>query len=131
MTGPHRGEAMISLARGVALGPDVTGSHFLDATTLKWQSTDTPGFDVVTLFENPFNGESTVLMRVDPGASTGSHSHELFEEIYVLDGDFSDEERTYLRGQYCVRSPGTLHTAASENGCMVMLIYRNIAAASP
>ena len=122
---------MISSARGVALGPDVTGSHFLDATTLKWQSTDTPGFDVVTLFENPFNGESTVLMRVDPGASTGSHSHELFEEIYVLDGDFSDEERTYLRGQYCVRSPGTLHMAASENGCMVMLIYRNIAAVSP
>ena len=85
---------MISSARGVALSPDVTGSHFLDATTLQWQPTDTPGFDVVTLFENPFNGESTLLMRVDPGARTGSHSHELFEEIYVLDGDFSDEERT-------------------------------------
>jgi anti-sigma factor ChrR (cupin superfamily) len=121
---------MISLAMGVALGPDVKGSHFLDATALQWQPSDTPGFDIVTLFENPSTGESTALMRVEPGARTGSHSHDLLEEIYVLDGEFSDEERTYLRGQYCVRSPGTLHSAASEQGCVVMLIYRNTAVAS-
>jgi len=121
---------MISSTTGVALGPDVQGSHFLDATALQWQPSDTPGFDIVTLFENPSTGESTALMRVEPGARAGSHSHDLFEEIYVLDGEFSDEERTYLRGQYCVRSPGTLHTAASEQGCVVMLIYRNTAAAS-
>jgi anti-sigma factor ChrR (cupin superfamily) len=122
---------MISSAMRVALGPDGRGSHFLDATALQWQPSDTPGFDLVTLFENPSNGESTALMRVEPGASTGSHSHDLFEEIYVLDGDFSDEERTYLRGQYCVRSPGTLHTAASEHGCVLLLIYRSTAAPSP
>jgi anti-sigma factor ChrR (cupin superfamily) len=122
---------MIGSTTGVALGPGVQGSHFLDATALQWQPSDTPGFDIVTLFENPSTGESTILMRVEPGASTGSHSHDLFEEIYVLDGEFSDEERTYLRGQYCVRSPGTLHTAASAPGCVVMLIYRSTAAASP
>jgi anti-sigma factor ChrR (cupin superfamily) len=122
---------MIGSTTGVALGPGVQGSHFLDATALQWQPSDTPGFDIVTLFENPSTGESTILMRVEPGASTGSHSHDLFEEIYVLDGEFSDEERTYLRGQYCVRSPETLHTAASAPGCVVMLIYRSTAAASP
>jgi anti-sigma factor ChrR (cupin superfamily) len=126
----HRGEAMISSAMGVVLGPDVKGSHFLDATTLQWQPSDTPGFDIVTLFENPSSGEYTALMRVEPGASTGLHSHDLFEEIYVLDGEFSDEQRTYMRGQYCVRSPGTLHTAASKHGCIVMLIYRSTAAPS-
>jgi anti-sigma factor ChrR (cupin superfamily) len=122
---------MISSAMGVALGPGVKGSHFLDATALQWQPSDTPGFNIVTLFENSSTGESTALMRIEPGASTGSHGHDLFEEIYVLDGEFSDEERTYLRGQYCVRSPGTLHTAASEQGCVVMLIYRSTAGASP
>lgn len=120
---------MINPAKGIALGPDVKGSHFLDATTLDWQPSDTPGFNIVTLFENPSSGESTVLMKVEPGASAGLHSHELFEEIYVLDGEFSDEERTYVRGQYCVRSPGTLHTATSESGCVVMLIYRESVAA--
>jgi anti-sigma factor ChrR (cupin superfamily) len=122
---------MINSAMRVTLGPDVKGSHFLDATALQWQPSDAPGFDIVTLFENPSTGESTALMRVKPGARTGSHGHDLFEEIYVLDGEFSDEERTYLRGQYCVRSPGTLHTAASEKGCIVMLIYRNTGAALP
>lgn len=121
---------MINSAMGVALGPAVKGSHFLDATALQWQPSDTPGFHIVTLFENPSTGESTVLMKVEPGASAGSHSHELFEEIYVLDGEFSDEERTYMRGQYCVRSPGTLHTAASKPGCVVMLIYRSTEAAA-
>jgi anti-sigma factor ChrR (cupin superfamily) len=122
---------MINSATRVTLGPGVKGSHFLDATALQWQPSDAPGFDIVTLFENPSTGESTALMRVEAGARTGSHSHDLFEEIYVLDGEFSDEERTYQRGQYCVRSPGTLHTAASEKGCIVMLIYRNTGAALP
>jgi anti-sigma factor ChrR (cupin superfamily) len=122
---------MINSGMRVTLGPDVKGSHFLDATALQWQPSDAPGFDIVTLFENPSTGESTALMRVEAGARTGSHSHDLFEEIYVLDGEFSDEERTYQRGQYCVRSPGTLHTAASEKGCIVMLIYRNTAGALP
>src|SRR3981189_752739 len=131
MSVSHRGEAMISSAMGVALGPDVKGSHFLDAPALQWPACESPGFDLVTLFQNPSSGESTALMRVAPGASTGSHSHDLFEEIYVLDGEFSDEESTYLRGQYCVRSPGTLHTAASEHGCVLLLIYRSTAAASP
>lgn len=119
---------MINTGMRVALGPDVKGSHFLDATALQWQPSDTPGFDIVTLFENPSTGESTVLMRVEAGARAGLHSHDLLEEIYVLDGEFSDEDRTYLRGQYCVRSPGTQHTAVSEQGCIVMLIYRNTAA---
>jgi anti-sigma factor ChrR (cupin superfamily) len=131
MASLHRGEAMISSALGVALGPDVKGSHFLDATAVQWQPSDTPGFDIVTLYENPSTGESTVLMKVEPGARTGSHSHDLFEEIYVLEGDFSDQERTYLRGHYCVRSPGTLHTAASEHGCVVLLVYRSTSAVSP
>jgi anti-sigma factor ChrR (cupin superfamily) len=122
---------MINSATRVTLGPGVKGSHFLDATALQWQPSDAPGFDIVTLFENPSTGESTALMRVEAGARTGSHSHDLFEEIYVLDGEFSDEERTYQRGQYCVRFPGTLHTAASEKGCIVMLIYRNTAGALP
>jgi anti-sigma factor ChrR (cupin superfamily) len=126
---------MISSAIGSALspvsGPGVKGSHFLDTNTLQWQPSDTAGFELVTLFRNPSNGEFTALMRVGPGARTGLHSHDLFEEIYVLEGEFSDEQRTYLRGQYCVRSPGTPHTAASEHGCLVLLIYRNLEAALP
>jgi anti-sigma factor ChrR (cupin superfamily) len=122
---------MISSAIGAAFGPDVKGSHFLDTTTLPWRPSDAAGFDLVTMFQNPSNGESTVLMRVEPGASTTSHSHDLFEEIYVLEGEFSDQERTYVRGQYCVRSPGTSHTAASEHGCLLLLIYRSSTAVLP
>ncbi|MGF6261863.1 anti-sigma factor ChrR (cupin superfamily) [Paraburkholderia youngii] len=65
-----------------------------------------------------------MLMRVAPGAYAESHSHTLLEEIYVLEGEFADENNHYGKGQYCIRAAGTPHTASSESGCTVLLVYR-------
>jgi anti-sigma factor ChrR (cupin superfamily) len=54
----------------------------------------------------------------------GALSHDELEEILVLSGEFSDDERTYRTGDYCVRAPGALHTARSERGCTMLVIYR-------
>lgn len=102
------------------------GSCFLDPASLKWETSEVPGFEVVTLFENRSTGESTMLMKVAPGAYAGSHSHELLEEILVLDGEFADEDNRYSKGQYCIRAAGTPHTAWSESGCTVLLVYRPV-----
>ena len=70
------------------------GSHVLDPDLVEWAPTDTPGFWEKQLLDDG-QGGSTVLMRVDPGAHYGVHHHDQLEEIFVLDGEFSDEERTY------------------------------------
>jgi len=99
------------------------GSHVVDPATHDWELTDTPGFWAKPLLVDS-SGGSTSLMRIDPGAFAELHHHERLEEIFVLDGEFADQERTYEAGQYCVRAPGTRHTAASTSGCTVLLVYR-------
>ena len=100
------------------------GSHHLDANALDWRPTDTPGFWAKPLLRDAATGARTELSRMDPGAYVGAHSHDELEEILVLSGEFSDEERTYRTGDYCVRAPGALHTTRSERGSTVLVIYR-------
>jgi anti-sigma factor ChrR (cupin superfamily) len=101
------------------------GSHHLEGDALDWQPTDAAGFSVKPLLSDPATGARTELWHMEPGAQVGAHSHDQLEEILVLSGEFSDDERTYRAGDYCVRAPGALHTARSERGCTVLVIYRS------
>jgi hypothetical protein len=85
----------------VLFDESAVGSLFVDPGKLSWQASDAPGFDTIKLFENRLTGESTVLMKVAPGAFADVHSHELLEEIYVLEGEFADQTQCYAKGQYC------------------------------
>ncbi|WP_050454507.1 cupin domain-containing protein [Candidatus Burkholderia verschuerenii] len=112
------------MVQRTVLDENTVGSCFLDPASLKWEGSEVPGFETVTLFENRSTGESTMLMKVAPGAYAASHSHELLEEIFVFDGEFADDENRYRKGQYCIRAAGTPHTAFSDSGCTVLLVYR-------
>jgi quercetin dioxygenase-like cupin family protein len=101
----------------------ISGSCSVDAEGLSLKASE-DAFEMVTLFENRITGEFTARMRVAAGASTSPHSHDMVEEIYVLDGEFADEERHYSKGHYCIRQAGVLHTTTSEQGALVLLIYR-------
>ena len=92
-------------------------------STVEWAPTDTPGFWEKPLLVN-VDGGTTTLMRVDPGAHAELHHHDQLEEIFVLEGEFSDQHRTYGPGEYCVRAPGAEHTSHSVDGCTVLLVYR-------
>jgi len=100
------------------------GSRHLESRALTWQATDDAGFWIKPLFEDAASGARTLLMRMDPGAQVGTRSHDELEEILVLSGEFSDHERTHKQGDYCVRAPGAFHTARSERGCTMLVIYR-------
>jgi len=107
-----------------AIDRQQSGSRFIDPGTADWQETDAPGFWLKPIFKDSQTGESTALMKIDPGAYTPAHAHDQLEEIYVLNGDFYDENQTYTTGQYCQRAIGAMHTAGSKDGCTVLLIYR-------
>jgi anti-sigma factor ChrR (cupin superfamily) len=108
----------------VPFDESAVGSLFVDPGKLSWQASDAPGFHTIKLFENRLTGESTVLMKVASGAFADVHSHELLEEIYVLEGEFADQTQCYAKGQYCIRAAGAPHTATSKSGCVVLLVYR-------
>lgn len=91
---------------------------------LEWQPTRAKGFWVKPLREDEETGERTVLMKVDAGAFVESHSHpNEFEQCFVVQGSFYDEHGTMNAGDYCYRLPNEPHTAGSENGALILLIF--------
>lgn len=101
------------------------GSAKLDAALIEWTPTDTPGFYLKMLFHDAATGEETFLMKMDAGAFAPRHAHNLFEEIFVLEGDFFDAVHSYSAGQYCARAIGAEHEAGSRNGGIVLITYRS------
>ena len=102
--------------------PVLASSYF--ATDLApWQPTGDPGFWIKPVYRNDALGQQTMLMKVDPGAFAESHSHEEFEQVFVLEGSFFDAERELRAGDYCCRAIGAQHIAGSRDGAIVLLVY--------
>ena len=99
------------------------GSRFIDLNSVAWTEAE-PGVYMKTIYKDKASGESTILMKLDPGTRSAMHSHDQIEEILVLEGSFSDQHNTYTAGQYCIRAIGAEHETFSEHGGIVLLIYR-------
>ncbi|MDX2315527.1 MAG: cupin domain-containing protein [Gammaproteobacteria bacterium] len=102
-----------------------TTSSYMTTVDTDWEATDSEGFWVKKLYENEQRGERTWLMRVDAGAYSPSHAHEEFEQVYVLEGSFYDDDRLVKAGDYCARSPGAMHSTTSDDGALMLVIYTN------
>jgi anti-sigma factor ChrR (cupin superfamily) len=112
----------LNAATGIQ-GP-VRGSLYHSTAAQPWQPTAAEGFWIKPLFEDAERGEKTLLMKIDPGAFVGSHTHEgEQEQLYVLEGSMYDHNGTLNAGDYCCRSPDSAHSAGSEHGAIVLLIY--------
>ena len=98
-------------------------SSYMSAVAKDWEPAGGDGFWVKRLYEDQERGERTWLMRMDAGAYSPPHSHEEFEQVYVLDGSFYDDDRLVKAGEFCARSPGAVHSAASDHGALMIVIY--------
>jgi len=68
--------------------------------------------------------ENAKLIKMDPSAKVPLHSHSGKEYILVLDGSFSDEYGTYLKGDLQVNDSQIKHTpvACKNKGCICLTI---------
>lgn len=66
-------------------------------------------------------GHATSLVRYERGASFKSHSHPTGEEIFVIEGVFSDETGDYPAGTYIRNPPGSIHSPFSKDGCILFV----------
>jgi anti-sigma factor ChrR (cupin superfamily) len=108
--------------QGVLSLPEAESLNF-DSNQVEWQSSGADGFLIKVLMEDTSAGIRTWLMKVEAGAFSPMHSHEDIEQIYVLEGTFYDQDKSYGPGEYIVRAPGAMHSAGSEAGAVVMLFY--------
>ena len=88
----------------------------------EWLAGERPGELVRPLIDDPA-GYRTMLLRVVPGPLGELHAHDMIEQIYVLEGDFYDDEASYGPGDFVVRMPGATHRAGSQGGCTMMVVY--------
>jgi anti-sigma factor ChrR (cupin superfamily) len=100
-----------------------TDSACLDSTQIEWQDCGADGFLIKPLMEDAQTELRTWLMKVEAGAFSPLHAHDEIEQIYVLEGTFYDQDKTYRAGEYIVRAAGAMHSAGSENGAAVLLVY--------
>ncbi len=63
------------------------------------------------------SGHVSSFVKFEPGSYFPSHTHPNGEEIYVLEGVFSDESADYPAGTYIRNPPGSRHKPFTKEGC--------------
>lgn len=70
--------------------------------------------------------KATSIVRYHPGTRFPLHTHELGEEILVLEGIFSDEAGEYPAGTYIMNPPGSSHAPHTDSGCTLFVKLRHL-----
>jgi len=99
-------------------------SRYFTGSNADWQPSGSDGFWVKHLYEDTEKGERTMLMKIDPGAVSPPHAHEEFEEVFMLEGSFYDDEHLLVAGDYVCREAGAVHSGGSEEGGVMLVMYR-------
>lgn len=89
---------------------------------MEWQPFH-PGVDIHWLYREENQGPSAALIRFQPGAVVPTHTHCGLEHIYILSGSQTDGNGRLDAGSLMVHWPGTQHSIASEEGCLVLAVY--------
>jgi anti-sigma factor ChrR (cupin superfamily) len=94
----------------------------IDANQLSWQKSPATG-----IWRRPLaradaeQGHATSVVKYDAGANFREHGHPKGEEIFVLEGVFSDESGDYPAGSYLRNPEGFSHTPFSRQGCIIFV----------
>jgi hypothetical protein len=71
------------------------------------------------------NGSDAALIKYLPGAFTPRHLHIGYEMVFVLDGEYVENDVLYGPGSLIIRAPGTTHEMRTIDGC-TFLAMRDI-----
>ena len=109
------------------LNADFSQRCVVDSQNLPWQASPSP--QVHRRLLERIGGEvarATSVVRYAAGARFDAHSHDLGEEILVLEGTLSDESGVYGPGTYLKNPPGSAHAPFSEDGCTLFVKLRHL-----
>ena len=89
---------------------------------LRWEKSPADGVSRIHLEREALeSGHTTSFVKFEPNSFFPQHSHPHGEEIYVLDGVFSDENGDYPAGSYLRNPPGSQHKPFTKEGCMLFV----------
>ena len=109
------------------LNTDFSQWVVIQTDNLAWSASPSTGVERKMLERDGAEvARATSIVRYVPGASFPSHVHDLGEEIFVLEGVFSDEGGDYGPGTYLQNAPGSMHAPHSREGCVLFVKLRHM-----
>lgn len=106
------------------IGPTIGGSTYVDPDSMDWRPSQFEGIEIKVLYEDKAAGEMTCLLKWQPGATLPFHKHPEIEQSFVLEGSFYDHDGICKAGQYVWRKPGSFHETHSDEGAVLLAVYR-------
>jgi quercetin dioxygenase-like cupin family protein len=101
---------------------DPPGFHFHSPVDAQFRPTGRPGVSVRMLHHDRAANRFSAYLRLDPGASLDTHTHDGAEECVVLSGSIRVSGRTLRAGDYQLAEPGSPHgEQTSDDGCILFL----------
>ena len=94
----------------------VVNSHDLD-----WRVGETPGIYVKPLYQQAGYVDETRLERWDADIALPAVSYPQGAELFVLDGEFSDEEGSYSKGSWLRLPERAGHRPRTTEGCTLYI----------
>ena len=90
------------------INADFSNSAIVRTNGMEWRSSPARGVwrKRLELVGEAEAGRVTSVVRFDPGARFPDHDHPGGEEMFVLDGVFSDETGNYPAGSYLLNPEG-------------------------
>ena len=73
----------------------------------------------------------TTVVRYQADSAFPAHQHAKGEEIFVLEGTFSDNNGNYEAGSYLRNPAGTSHSPFSKEGCTIFVKLQQFQASDP
>ncbi|MFC3607998.1 cupin domain-containing protein [Stutzerimonas tarimensis] len=108
--------------------PDDRDSLVLDTRRQHWRPGLVEGLSILPLHQH--GEEHTALVRWQPGTRFNPHGHPGGEEIYVIDGVFSDETGHHPAGTWLRNPRDSWHTPYSLEGALILVKTGHLARAN-
>jgi anti-sigma factor ChrR (cupin superfamily) len=104
---------------------DLSAPATVPAGSVDWVASPLPGVERMMLERD--GGEvarATSFVRYAPNSRFDAHTHGGGEEYLVLEGTFADEHGRYPAGTYVRNPPGSAHSPAVDDGCIIFVKLR-------
>jgi anti-sigma factor ChrR (cupin superfamily) len=83
-----------------------------------------PGIERRPLAKDGEKGIQADLIRIEPHFKDRPHTHDGFEWVYVLEGEFSDDRGTHQRGEFIINSTEGVHQPTTgDEGCLLLIFW--------
>jgi len=104
--------------------PTIGGSTYVKPQDMEWEPTQFDGISIKILYEDKDKGEMTCFLKWAPGATLPMHKHPEIEQSYVIEGSFYDHDGICRAGEFVWRRLGSFHETHSDEGAVILAIYR-------